>query len=486
MALTKIDNWDESLGITNTTPTQDTKEEDKHLSAKIETISLSTESSQSTETNGATNQTRDEDGSLFGSNEPMIIETISLSTESSQSTETNGATNQTRDEDVSSADLSYMRKVLRNKLLHTKNNVEVTRSLPNSPLYSAKTFEELRLPDELLKGLYEMGFSAPSKIQETALPLLLATPPINLIAQSQSGTGKTAAFVLASLCRVEANEFNPQVIILSPTYELAIQTGEVAKQMAKHIPRISFRFAVRGENIQRGEQISEHVIIGTPGKLMDWIHKFKAFDARKIKVFVLDEADVMIDTQGHRQQSIRIQKALPMDCQMMLFSATYDKNVMEFAEMIIRDPVIIRLKREEESLENINQFYVYCHNEDDKYKALANIFGTISMGQAFIFCHTKASAARLAQTLRKDGHSVGLISGDLSVEERTMALQRFREGQERVLIATNVMARGIDVEQVTVVVNYDLPINVETREVDKETYLHRIGRTGRFGKEGLA
>jgi ATP-dependent RNA helicase DDX19/DBP5 len=150
-----------------------------------------------------------------------------------------------------------------------------------------------------------------------------------------------------------------------------------------------------------GEQISEHVIIGTPGKLMDWIHKFKAFDARKIKVFVLDEADVMIDTQGHRQQSIRIQKALPMDCQMMLFSATYDKNVMEFAEMIIRDPVIIRLKREEESLENINQFYVYCHNEDDKYKALANIFGTISMGQAFIFCHTKASAARLAQTLRK-------------------------------------------------------------------------------------
>ena len=147
--------------------------------------------------------------------------------------------------------------------------------------------------------------------------------------------------------------------------------------------------------------LSEHVLIGTPGKLMDWVHKFKAFDVRKIKVFVLDEADVMIDTQGHRQQSIRIQKALPQDCQMMLFSATYDRQVMEFAESLIRDPVIIKLKREEESLENINQYYVYCHNESEKYTALANIFGTISMGQAFIFCHTKASAASLAEKLRR-------------------------------------------------------------------------------------
>ena len=147
--------------------------------------------------------------------------------------------------------------------------------------------------------------------------------------------------------------------------------------------------------------MTDHVLIGTPGKLMDWIHKLKAFDAKKIKVFVLDEADVMIDTQGHRQQSIRIQKALSPNCQMMLFSATYDRQVMDFAEVIIRDPVIIRLKREEESLENINQYYVYCHNEQEKYNALANIFGTISMGQAFIFCHTKASAASLAEKLRK-------------------------------------------------------------------------------------
>jgi ATP-dependent RNA helicase DDX19/DBP5 len=154
------------------------------------------------------------------------------------------------------------------------------------------------------------------------------------MAQSQSVTGKTAAFVLASLCRVDCNENTPQVIILSPTYELALQTGEVAQQMAKYKPQIKFRFAVRGENIPRGQQLREHVIIGTPGRLMDWAHKYRVFDLKKVKVFVLDEVDVIIDTQGSRQQSIRIQKALPPDCQTMLFSATYDSKVMEFAEMI--------------------------------------------------------------------------------------------------------------------------------------------------------
>lgn len=256
--------------------------------------------------------------------------------------------------------------------------------------------------------------------------------------------------------------------------------------MAKYKTDLTFNFAVRGSHIERGDLVTEHVILGTPGKVMDWALRYRFFDIRKIRVFVLDEADVMIDTQGHRNQSIKIQKSLGEKCQMMLFSATYEKEVMEFAEMIVPNPVIIRLKREEESLENINQYYVECPSEQDKYHSLANIFGTISMGQAFIFCHTKKSAAWLAEKLQKDGHAVGLISGDLTVEERTAVIQRFRDGNERVLISTNLMARGIDVDQVTVVINYDLPINMDTKDVDYETYLHRIGRTGRFGKYGLA
>lgn len=307
----------------------------------------------------------------------------------------------------------------------------------------------------------------------------------NLIAQSQSGTGKTAAFSLGALFRVDPKIAEPQVIILSPTYELSLQTSQVVKKMGANMPEITIRHAIRGE-FNNGP-IREHILIGTPGKLTDWGLKRKYFDMSKIRMFILDEADIMIDTQGLRTQSIILRKALTKDCQLLLFSATYSTEVMEFAKTLIPDKVIIfRLKREEQTLENINQFYIQVKNENEKYLALANIFGTISMGQAFIFVETKASALRLAERLRKDGHQVGLISGELTTEQRNEAFLRFRESKERVLIATNVMARGIDVRSVTMVVNFDLPKKPDTNEVDYETYLHRIGRTGRFGREGLA
>lgn len=395
------------------------------------------------------------------------------------------------EEKITTEEISLMKKALRSRLLDVNNHqVRVVRSDPKSPLFSIKNFEELNLPSDLLKGLYGMGFSAPSKIQETTLPILLLNPPQNLIAQSQSGTGKTAAFLLASLYRIKPEEHHPQVLILSPTYELTLQTLHVAKQMSQFMePKITFFAAVRGTVGHRGMEITEHVIIGTPGKLMDLGLRYMAFDLTRVRVFVLDEADVMIDTQGHRNQSMKIQRSLNLKkCQMLLFSATYDDPVMEFAQMIIPEPLVsVFLKREEETLVNIKQYYVECPSEAYKYTALANLFGTISMGQAFIFVETKRSAASLAEKLMKDGHQVGLISGDLTVEERTHALQLFRDGINRVMIATNVMSRGIDVDAVTVVINYDLPVNYESHDdVVFETYLHRIGRTGRFGKFGLA
>lgn len=201
---------------------------------------------------------------------------------------------------------------------------------------------------------------------------------------------------------------------------------------------------------------------------------------------MLDEADVMIDTQGLGQTSTKLRQGLNMRCQLMLFSATYDDRCRSFAETIVPNPVVIHLKREEENLKNIAQYYVHCKNEEEKYVCLANIFGTLNIGSTFIFCHTKKSAKFLKEKLEKDGHAVGLITGDLTVQERADILKRFKDGDERVLITTNLMARGIDVEQVTVVVNYDLPINMDNRDIDFETYLHRIGRTGRFGKNGLA
>ncbi|KAG8320382.1 ATP-dependent RNA helicase ddx25 [Homalodisca vitripennis] len=213
--------------------------------------------------------------------------------------------------------------------------------------------------------------------------------PQNMIAQSQSGTGKTAAFVLAMLSRVDATKSHPQVLCLSPTYELAIQIGDVAIRMGQFCPEIKIRFAIRGEKVPKRTILTEHILIGTPGKVVDWALKFRFFDLSKIRVFVLDEADVMIATQGHQDQSIRIRNALTERCQMMFFSSTYDENVMEFAEAIVTNPVTIRLKREEESLDNIKQYYVECKNQDAKYAAIANIYGVATIGQAMIFCHNE-------------------------------------------------------------------------------------------------
>lgn len=392
---------------------------------------------------------------------------------------------ETSEENVTPAELSMLRKVMRKGIVQTKNKVEILRADPKNPLHSVKSFEALDLRKELLQGIYEMGFRLPSKIQEVSLPTLLAEPPMNMIAQSQSGTGKTAAFSLAMLSRIDPSKKCTQGLILSPTMELALQTVECVRMMGKYCTDITIRSAVKGDMVPRGQRVTEHIVIGTPGKVVDWVAKYRCLDLRTCKVFVLDEADVMIATQGHQDQSVRIHKQLPESCQMMLFSATYDDEVVKFAHAIITNPVTLRLRREEETLENIRQMYVECNSEEEKYQAISNIF-SIPVGSAMFFCHTKANAVWLANRLKEDGNQVALLTGDLTPDERVQVLLRFREGAERVLICTNVLARGIDVDSVNLVVNYDLPRLYGTSRADCDTYLHRIGRTGRFGKTGNA
>ncbi|KAF7462231.1 Hypothetical predicted protein [Marmota monax] len=358
---------------------------------------------------------------------------------------------------------SLLNKLIRSNLVDNTNQVEVLQRDPNSPLYSVKSFEELRLKPQLLQGVYAMGFNRPSKIQENALPLMLAEPPQNLIAQSQSGTGKTAAFVLAMLSQIEPANKYPQVYTIVPNKVIILKKLKV----------------------ERGQKISEQIVIGTPGTVLDWCSKLRFIDPRRIKVFVLDEADVMIATQGHQDQSIRIQRMLPKNCQMLLFSATFEDSVWKFAQKVVPDPNIIKLKREEETLDTIKQYYVLCNNRDEKFQALCNLYGAITIAQAMIFCHTRKTASWLAAELSKEGHQVALLSGEMMVEQRAAVIERFREGKEKVLVTTNVCARGIDVEQVSVVINFDLPVDKDGNP-DNETYLHRIGRTGRFGKRGLA
>jgi len=203
-------------------------------------------------------------------------------------------------------------------------------------------------------------------------------------------------------------------------------------------------------------------------------------------VFVLDEADVMIDTQGFKDMSIKLHKELDLDtCQVLLFSATYDDEVMRFAKRVVLRPNIIRLRRDEETLDCIKQYFVKCRDIEHKYEALTDLFGILSVGQGIIFCHTKRTAAWLAKKMTSHKYVVSLLTGDLDVVERATVLKRFKSGKERWLVTTNVCSRGIDVEQVTLVINFDLPRSYNGG-ADCETYLHRIGRTGRFGKSGVA
>lgn len=308
--------------------------------------------------------------------------------------------------ELSAAEKSLLQKQIRDQLVTVNQKLEIQQKDPSSPLYSVKSFDELNLRPEILKGIYDMGFNQPSKIQEKALPMLLADPPTNMIAQSQSGTGKTAAFVLTLLSRIDLNKDHAQCICLSPTYELALQTGKTIEEMGKHLKNLKVNYAVRNNKVRRGQSIQCQIVIGTPGTMIDWcIHK-RVVDMKKIVVFILDEADVMIDTQGFKDMSIKLHKELTAKCQVLLFSATYDEKVMAFASRVVKDANIIKLRKEEETLDNIKQYYVECNTQDQKYDALSGLFACLSVGQAIIFCHTRKTAAWLAQRMKQDKYVV--------------------------------------------------------------------------------
>ncbi|KAI3620183.1 hypothetical protein CBS9595_002150 [Malassezia furfur] len=371
-------------------------------------------------------------------------------------------------------------------LRESQYDVQVTladqQADPNSPLYSVKSFDELGLHEDLLKGIYSMKFTKPSKIQERALPLLLQNPPRNMIGQSQSGTGKTAAFVLTMLSRIDFSVDKPQAIALAPSRELARQIMDVVQAMGKFTP-VKTAFAIP-DAIKRGEKVQAHLVVGTPGKTFDLI-KTRALDPSAVKVFVLDEADNMLDQQGLGEQSIRVKNTMPRSCQIVLFSATFPENVHNFAVKFAPNANEIRLKQEELSVESIRQFYMDCRSEEHKYEVLVELYNLLTIGQSIIFCARRDTADRIAKRMTDEGHRVDSLHGKLDNTERDKTIDNFRSGRSKVLIATNVIARGIDIQQVTLVINYDMPLT-QKGEPDTETYLHRIGRTGRFGRRGVS
>lgn len=353
---------------------------------------------------------------------------------------------------------------------------------PNSPLYSVKSFEELGLKEELLKGLYAMKFNKPSKIQEKALPLLLQNPPTNMIGQSQSGTGKTAAFSLTMLSRVDESVQGVQAICLAPARELARQTMEVVQTMSK-FTNIKCKLLVPG-SYANTDTFDEQIIVGTPGTVQDLV-KRKRLSVNNLKVFVLDEADNMLESQGLADQCIRIKKFLPKTTQLVLFSATFPTEVRKFAEKVVPNANSLELKQEELSVDGIKQLYMDCDSEDHKFEVLCGLYGLLTVGSSIIFTKTKKTADKLYTLMRQEGHTVSVLHGLMDHDERDRLIDDFREGRTKVLVSTNVLARGIDIATVSMVVNYDLPTDINGNP-DPSTYLHRIGRTGRFGRQGVS
>jgi len=354
-------------------------------------------------------------------------------------------------------------------------------------LSSAKTFQEMNLPKSLLDSLFAMGFDRPSAIQEEALPRMLAGR--NVIGQAKSGSGKTAAFCLGMLTKIKLNSpATVQALCVTPTRELAVQIfTKTICPMAANMEGLKVQLALAGEIMDKGEKAEAHIIIGTPGKVVDWL-KRRIIRSNCIKTFVLDEADEMVSADGHRANSMLIKKQLPKKCQCLFFSATFPPEVVKFADKLVSKPDKILIETGPDSLvlEIIKQLWVDTRSYDGrKLQFLADIYSLLSIGQSIVFVGTKREANDVHKMLSESGYSCSLLHSQVDNEERDKTMDAFRSGESNVLIATNLLARGVDVDNVCLVVNYDLPTDKKGNP-DFETYLHRIGRTGRFGRKGTA
>jgi len=356
-------------------------------------------------------------------------------------------------------------------------------------------FEDIIHNKSLLKGVYEMGFVKPSKIQAAALPVIARRGEGGLgqsmVGQAQNGSGKTATFALALLTALDIDRWEPQAMIICPTRELATQVDSVVSTLGKFMPVRTLLVVPGMDRLYRSPDC--HVLIGTPGKLLDICKR--TLDARTVSIFVLDEADMMLDSSNAMgPQVLQIRKLLPEKLQVLFFSATYPDDVRQFAESLVPRAMSIRVRKTELTVSSVNQFYLRCECDDGKFGMLTRLYSAMSVGQSVVFVNSRRTAFWLAKQMRDSGYSVSLICGTQAQGEERMdpairdqVMQEFRQGVTRVLIATDVLSRGIDVPQVTLVVNFELPVGYSAdNSVVMETYLHRVGRTGRFGLKGIA
>jgi translation initiation factor 4A len=340
-----------------------------------------------------------------------------------------------------------------------------------------ESFDDLDLKEDLLRGIYSYGFEKPSAIQQRAIRPLIAGR--DTIGQAQSGTGKTGAFAIGCLQRIDTNVKSCQALLLAPTRELAQQIMNVCMGLGQFMG-VRCHACIGGtvvrediEKLRSGVQL----VVGTPGRVFDMAEKGH-LRTEHLVIFVLDEADEMLG-RGFKDQIYEVFQLLPSTVQVALFSATLPDEVLKMTGKFMRNPVKILVKTAELTLEGIRQFYVAIDKPEWKFETLKDLYETLTITQAIIYCNTRKRVDELAEKMRECDHTVSCMHADLDQRERDLIMREFRSGSSRVLISTDLLARGIDVQQVSLVINYELPSSIEN-------YLHRIGRSGRFGRKGVA
>lgn len=339
------------------------------------------------------------------------------------------------------------------------------------------TFEQLGLSASLLEAITDMGFTQPSAIQAAAIPVMLGGK--DLIGQAQTGTGKTAAFGAPVIQLTDPEERFPQAIILCPTRELAVQVAEELKKLSKHVRGLHICAVYGGESIDKqikALQKGAQIIVGTPGRVMDHMDR-GTLRLERISMVVLDEADEMLD-MGFREDIEQILESVPEERQTVLFSATMPPPILSITKRFQKNPEMIKIASKAVTVSAITQYY-FDVKGSLKLELMVRLIDGYQLSQILVFCNTKSMTDELTEKMIEKGFDAEALHGDLRQNQRSMVLNSFKKGRGSILVATDVAARGIDVDNVEAVFNYDMPNNAET-------YVHRIGRTGRAGKSGLA
>lgn len=357
-------------------------------------------------------------------------------------------------------------------------NTDIEENINNETLHEIETWDDLNLSNDLLRGIYANGYEKPSPIQKKAIKPIQEGRDI--IAQAQSGTGKTATFTIGSLSNVNTQIHETQVLALSPTRELALQTADVYSSIGQLLKGLRVQTLFGGSTVEEincfSNKKTPHVICGCPGRVVDMMRRGK-INGKEIKIVILDEADEMLSS-GFKEQIYSIFQYFNDNVQIALFSATLPDSLYQIVKPIMRNPVKICVKPENLTLDGIKQLFIAIDDDRDKYNTLKDLFSYISVSQCIIYCNSVNRVKDLYEAMKDDDFPVCCIHRDMDKPNRDASFRGFKKGIYRVLISSNITSRGIDIQQVSVVINFDVPKCVNT-------YLHRIGRSGRWGRKGV-